>query len=305
MMRGLLAVTLAAALSSEAKAQYYGPPPYGGGIGFQYQNRNLRVGGFIPFGPPPIAYGVVNRQINVQVIAPAVLVRERAPAIDLSGVDLDVVPASEVWGRFDPNAEKFAAAPLPPPKRQDPRDLPPVRIERVEPAVKPAKNPPVVQAKANPEPTPPWAKLAELGAIAFREQEYGIAALRFRQATEQVPTSARAFFLLAQGCYALGKYRDAVLAIEEGLLRQPDAPLLPFQPRVELYPDRDAAWLEHRERLLAAHKRQPRNGDYIFLLGYQAWFNGQRDQAVEWFQQARPLVADPRWVDLFLKAVVP
>jgi hypothetical protein len=300
MMRGLLAVTLALALSSEASAQFYGPPPYGGGIGFQYQNRNLRVGGFVPFAPP-LVFGVVHRQVNVQIVQPAVLVREREPAIDLSGVDLDVVPASAVWGRLDPNAEKPVAAVAPRPKREDPRDLPPARIERAEPAVKPAKNPPVVVAKANPDPVPAWAKLAELGAQAFRDQEFGVATLRFRQATEQEPTSARAFFLLAQGYYALGKYRDAVLAIEEGLLRQPNAPLLPMQPRIELYADRDAAWLDHRERLLAAHKRQPLNGDYLFLLGYQAWFNGQREQAADWFQQARPHVADPRWVDLFLK----
>ena len=57
-----------------------------------------------------------------------------------------------------------------------------------------------------------------------------------------------------------------------------------------------------RQRLEAAQQRQPKGADFLFLLGYLDWFDGHRPEAVQWFQQARPLMEQPRWVDLFLKA---
>ena len=48
--------------------------------------------------------------------------------------------------------------------------------------------------------------------------------------------------------------------------------------------------------------KNPKNADYLFLLGYVAWFEGERDRAVDYFQQSRALAAEPRWADVFLKA---
>jgi hypothetical protein len=55
-------------------------------------------------------------------------------------------------------------------------------------------------------------------------------------------------------------------------------------------------------RLEQVQRTHPKDADYLFLLGYLAWFDGQRKAAVDYFQQSRALAADPQWADLFLKA---
>jgi hypothetical protein len=88
--------------------------------------------------------------------------------------------------------------------------------------------------------------------------------------------------------------------LQKELARQPDWPMSGFRPRAELYGDAEA-WNAQRERLLIAQKLQPKDADFPFLLGYLSWFDGERDVALDHFQQSRALMADPRWSDLFLK----
>src|SRR5207248_9425689 len=59
------------------------------------------------------------------------------------------------------------------------------------------------------------ARLVQLGKEAFVAQQYGRAAERFRQAIA-VMNDAPANFLLAQTEFALGKFFDAVDAIQNG-----------------------------------------------------------------------------------------
>ncbi len=276
--------------------------PYGG-ISFGYRGRHFSIGGSIG-GPvyPFVAYGIVQNRVTVQYLAPSIVVApRRAPLVeeyDVSGVDLDVVPPTAIWGEPPPRRE--AARPVEVPRKAEPPRKPePVPAKKVEP---PKKKPVDDLWVPRAEPAAEALRLIELGIRAFREEEYGVAALRFRQATEVDPASSRALFLLGHAEYALGRYREAVLAIEEGMRLRLDWPAADFHPREELYAGKAEPWEQHRRWLLETHKRHPRNGDYLFLLGCVDWFGDRRREAVEWFRQARPFLAGRPWVDLFLKS---
>lgn len=144
-------------------------------------------------------------------------------------------------------------------------------------------------------------RLLALGERAFRNEEYGLAELRFTQAYEIDRTLARAYFLAAQADIALGKYRTAVKLLQEGLRREPNWPNRDFRPRKELYAGHDADWKDHVARLARVHKDRPEDGDFLFLLGYLDWFDGRRADARDWFRLARMRMPEPFWADLFLK----
>src|SRR5262249_28545774 len=135
----------------------------------------------------------------------------------------------------------------------------PIRPEDLEknpkPEVKKPKAPELPPPKDNPAEEN--ARLLELGLETFREQEYGIAAFRFLQATEVEPTIARAHFLLAQASFALGKYKDAVKSIEAGMKRQMDWPERNFRPRIELYKGMEPEFDDHIQRLRQALDNNP------------------------------------------------
>lgn len=309
MARPCLALLLAGLLPLSAAAQVIVSTPYGGGVGFRYYGGRLSVSGFVGGGAfvPYYPYGIVQSNVSIQVVAPTVVVtprRQLVQEVDLSGVDLDRVPASVIWGEEKPRNEVARVVPPPaarkveapaPPRKPEP--APPRKPEAV-----PPKRPVDELLEPRPEPIAEARRLVELGIRAFREEDYGIAALRFRQATEIDRTSSRAFFLLGWAEYAFGNYRDAVGAIREGLRLQPVWPATEFRPKLELYDGRPDAWALHRERLVETQKRRPRDGDYLFLLGVIDWFGDRRRDALEWFRQAAPLLPDRAPVDLFLKS---
>lgn len=256
------------------------------------------------FGPP--VYGVIERRIIIERFVPVRAGRSLAPDYDLSGIDLDVEPVERL---FPPGALPASKPPgtLPPPqplrspapKKDVAKRLPPPSAK---PSVSTAKKPPidellVPRAGAAEESR----RLAELGLRAFRAGEYGIAARRFRQAVDQDPAHARACFLLAQAYLAVGQLRDAAAAVEQGLRLDPDWPARAFNPAEDLYGEAPDDWRSHRKRLDAAVAREPQALAYRFLRAYAAWFDGRRALAAQWFREARPSAADPRWIDLFLK----
>jgi len=289
-IRCTLAILFASAVCTDASAQFIA-----NGIDIRYRSGGLRVNGFIPtgFGYARPAYypylpyyaapfGVVERRVTVQVIQPPVVfVRRTGP--DLSGIDLDVETASKIWGEKPALAKKSEPVPeaariVPPPEKKLP-PMPPPRPEIV------------------PEPN----RLADLGAEAFRNGEYNLAIRHYRQLADLTPLSARPLFLEGQALIAVGKYRDAVELIERGLKRHPEWPNGLYRPKADLYDNDEAVWTAHRKQLEDAHRLQPKNADFRFLLGYWAWFDGQRDAAVEHFLEARALAPDAQWSDLFLK----
>jgi Tetratricopeptide repeat len=321
--RWTLAILLAAVLSADASAQIIGVPVLvpSGGVEFQAGGKHLKIDGFIPIGNPylgvlplspspfgwrqagpvlipygPSPYGVVDQRVTVQIINPPGLVRRAGykPVYDVSGIDLDVESSAKIWGP-KPDAKKgeLVKAPM-----VEPKKLEIVKAESL-PEKKPAvKEPEVVKLPKVPE----GRRLNDLGVDAFRNGEYGLALVRFRQAVDVEPPEPRALFLRGQAYLAVGKYRDAVEIIRRGLQIMPDWPLSGFQPRNELYADDANLWKQHRRRLEETHRLNPNDADYLFLLGYLYWFDGERGVAADYFQQSRAQAADPRWSDAFLKA---
>jgi hypothetical protein len=322
-IRCILALLVGVTLTADASAQFLPifnlPTVVQPGIDFRIGGRRLWIDGFILTGDPytaivPVvptpfglrqvgpafvpysyayrAYGSVDQRITVRIINPPTVSRRVGlkPTYDLSGIDLDVEPASKIWGP-KPNALAKEGK-----GKQGEKEEKKVEIAAANPAKAPAVVPP-----PKVEKVPEGRRLHDLGVAAFGKGEYGLALLRFRQAVDVEPPEPRALFLRGQACIAVGKYRDAAEIIQRGLQILPDWPISGFRPRVELYPNQDDLWTAHRKRLEDAQRLEPKNADDLFLLGYLAWFDGQRAAAVDYFQQARALAAEPRWSDAFLK----
>jgi hypothetical protein len=325
-----VAASLVLSFTFEAPAQVvFAPPPVvvsgpvlvlQGGIG------NALVPGFYTAGYPLWApagsvygnsYGGFDSRITIKVISSTVVVRQPvfpAQEVDLRGVDLDVLGPEAL--RPGANAARIL---LPPPEVKKPAEIPEPR--KVEPAKAPAV-PPRKEIPAPPKPAPPpkadrppglgepkaepleeSRRLTELGLNAFRAQEYNLAARRFDQAAEVAPAQAYPYFLLAQAFVALGKYQQAVAAIENGMSRQQDWPLSRFQPRADLYQGIEADWFAHKKQLADAQSRDPNQPVFLFLQAYQWWFDGQRDEATWMFERVRVLAPDNPFIAEFLKMV--
>lgn len=271
-------------------------------------------------------YGAIDSHTTVNIIVPTIVQGSRNPlelgggvnrGVDLSGVDLDVVGPEALQPGFRPG---LAKAPVKKPAakvevaKQAPADKAKPKPEPVPPKVEVAKLQPKPAKPVFPPPKldePDKApkkelmeenqRLLELGINAFQAKEYGLAAHRFRQAVEAEPAQGRGYFLLAQANLALGKYKDAVAAIENGMKRQHDWPLSDFHPRQDLYKGMDEDWAAHKKLLEEVQAKQPKQGAFLFLQAYQLWFEGERERAAELFRQARPQVGDPSFIDRFLK----
>ena len=321
-IRYLLAILLAAALTGDASAQFFPPPIFfvptisQPGIGFTYGSNHLNIAGFFGSGPPSLLlipvrptpfgpmqvgptfvpygsysypYGARNPSITVQVITPTVIVRDRrSSAPDLTGIDLDVESPAKIWG------ERPVVAKAKIPREADLAKAEVPKVKMPEPEVPAKKVPPRVLPLDGDG-------LADLGTQAFLAGEFGVALLRFRQSGDADAPAGRALFLQGHAMIAVGKYQEAAEAIQKGLQARPNFPGSGFRPRVEIYGNNNDLWKEHVGRLEAAQKLQPKNADLLFLLGYLAWFDGQGDAAVAYFQQSRAFAVDPRFCDAFLK----
>ena len=271
--------------------------------------RGVIVGPVMPaygWGPHSWGpYGFVERGVTIHVVSPVITPRLLLPPpVDLSGIDLDV--EAPPWaGEFERPKHDIP----PPPKKPDEvvkRIEPPKREpppQPMPPKAMPPKPMPPEPPEPSPDPIVEGQRLTTLGIVAFRSQEYGLAARKFKQALEVDPTGSRAYFFLSQAYFALGNYRDAVHMIGLGLGLDRNWPQRPFRPRFDLYADQPEDWQRHLQLLEDAQARQPNNAGYAFLLAHQRWFDDQRDDALKLFRQVRPLVGDAALVDLFLKAI--
>lgn len=296
----------------------------GGGIAFSYQRRGFSVFGllgglsvsrynlvpaypfdpYLPYPPPPVLPGRVIIQVNPR---PPLILPPPMPEYDLSGVDLDLVAPKK--RTFDGDRPPAWEPDLPPdlPGKDVSKPVPPRR-----PGDVPAAKPPAARPPAPKIPEPPGggpreesARLLTLGVGAFGAEEYGLAALRFRQATAADPKGSRAHFLLAQAQFALGKYRDAVASIHAGMRRHKEWPRAPFQPRLDLYKGIEPSFDAHLKRLQATLAKAPDDPAFLFLHGHQLWFDGRQPQALAAFRRARMFAADTTFLDAFLAAAPP
>jgi hypothetical protein len=332
-----LAPLLALAWAGEARSQFFSYYPsggyaQGGGLGFSYHRRHLSLFGFLggfsaggfgmggpylagPYGPGPYFGGYGST--TVYILPPTVMPPQaasgyrRPPTLEeeTAGIDLDLVPSRK-------SSQELVHAParvpdgVPPdlPGKDVSKPVPPVRPGDLRPPEKappPPPNPPKAEPPPPPQPKDESARLSNLGLAAFRAQAYGLAGHRFRQAIAADSKGARAHFLLAQTQFALGKYPEAVASIHNGMRLHKDWPRAPFQPRVDLYAGIEPDFTEHLQRLVGALKEAPKQPTLLFLLAYQLWFDGRRDEAVPLFRQARALTPDPAFIDQFLAAVPP
>jgi len=339
-MRPLVAFLLLVSCAADAQAQFFPGPVYGpgvpvlvpNGIGFQYRGRRLNVSGFfntgysvgvvpvggfggpfgpgplgpIPFGPGPFGpapfvpvytlptAGYVDTRITYQVIAPTVVLAPRrifgipAEEADLSGVDLDVAPSPLLLEE----------------RKRAPRvELKPKWDLPIEPKPAPDKVvPPKVLPKiGKPKPIEEPSFLDE-GKTAFRDGEFALAMFHFRQAAAAEPGNVAPLFYLAQAQIATGKLRDAIATIEAALKLDPDLPLKPYRPKAELFKGAEPEFARQRKVLTDLILEHPKNGVFLFLDGYLDWYEGNRAEARKTFMRARALLADPWFVDRFLKA---
>jgi hypothetical protein len=299
------------------------PPGSGGGIAFRYKSNRLSVSGYLYNGYPPGYYGVpvypaapyyggpyygpyygapagiVENRTVIQVVNPTPVfapAAERDTLQDVSGVDLDLISPPRKIG---PDGD------LP---REGELKLPGKDVSVPKKAVRPEDLPKDKPAPPKPAPQTPREKSnlqLELGAAAFGSAQYGLATQRFRLAAEIDDKNPMAYFLLAQGYFALNQYEEAVKAIHQGMDLDPLWPQAKFHPRLDLYKGIEMEFAAHLERLEKVAKANPKSATVLFLLGYQFWFDGQQLKSQPYFQQARPLANDPAHIDRFLKAGLP
>src|SRR5579884_4142951 len=172
----------------------------------------------------------------------------------------------------------------------------------------PAKKPPPPPMPApQPPPAPPEdpsARLLELGKAAFAAQLYGLAERRFRRATTLPQVDPRSFFFLAQAEFALGKYAEAVEAIDTGLRLRPNWPESNFRA-LDLYDGHATDFTAHLDRLRDAVARFPKDATVLFLLGYEEWFAGRIEQAQALFHRAAALAPERAAIRIFRDANPP
>ena len=200
-------------------------------------------------------------------------------------------PEDRAWAMVPAFPEPPTPAQLPSPAIPEPKDdLPPLPGSLVFPG------PPVVP----PDPKTANAHFIDLGNEAFKARQYSRAERSFRRATEELPRDARAYFLLAQARFALGKYAEAVAAIHAGMRVQPDWPQTGFRPR-DFYGAAPTDFSEHLRRLAGALARYPDDPVLTFLYAYELWFDNRKDEARILFQRAKALATDPSFSERFLQ----
>jgi hypothetical protein len=145
------------------------------------------------------------------------------------------------------------------------------------------------------------ARISQRGREALADGEYGRAADRFRRATAANPDDPLAHLLLAQSLFALGKYAEAVQAIDAGLTLKPNLAKDRFRPR-DLYGPHVADFTDQLDRLDSILAKHPRDGRLLFLFAYQIWFDGRQDEARRLLQRALELAPDLSVITKFLQA---
>ncbi len=284
MTRALLAVvTLVGAVAAA------GAHPHDFFHGHKHHKLAVSVSGFLSFGsgcgfggfPVVPFYDFPSRYSVIQIAPPPVFVR---PPIFVEPPIFDPFPPAV--GGFRP------AAPVPP------LDPPPV-----DPALANRPGPPPPVLKDALDQKAEALRLIRDGNEMFANGNYQAATRNYEQAVAVAPQEPMGYFHLAQAHVALGKYAEAAVAIQRGMKLHLTWPQSTFRPRA-LYRDRPGEYLNHLAKLADAIAKNLNDDSLLFLLGYQLWFDGQKDEALVLFRRAAGLAADTALLDRFLKAPV-
>lgn len=145
------------------------------------------------------------------------------------------------------------------------------------------------QRATNAESIARSRKFIGYGDALFAKQKYAEANIRYRKASQAAPQLADPRFRQAFALAATGRYAQAVLAIQRGLLLDPQWPTETGFALDVLYLDNEAAKSEQLEALIAASDRQPQDADLMFLVGVHLYFDGQAVRAAPFFHTAAQL----------------
>ncbi len=222
-----------------------------------------------------------------------VIVVNPAPVLLVNGLPPDVARFVSQLPEFPPPAEREILAniipPVPAPK--------PAPLPKPDFAAPPGLLAPPPAADQNEESE----RQVKLGRESFASGQVGLAAQQFQKAINAAPKRALPYFLLAQAQYAVGRYREAVVAVLAGLKLEPNWPATLFDPR-DLYEGNAADFALDLEKLHQAADRSPEEPALSFLYGYELWLNGRRDEARKSFERTLVNSADPAPIRLFLNS---
>lgn len=287
----------------------------GGFLGFTKVHHNrffhFSIGhpgrAFNPYFYPP---GLSRRRTEIYFYAPPppppVILQPAPVLVPQPRVDLEMELIEQLFPRQAPPQ-------IPPPPVNPPNRIPPQQPKKndndVQPMPAPPKKvnpPPVVPPHLPPRKAPDLIPRTEdekqivSGKQAFAQQQYGLAAERFRKAVDLAPNKPLGHFLLGQSLFALSKYRRAYQEIILGLLLDPDWETGDFRP-LDLYgPVADyAAHQMNLEKVLADHPDDPL---LLFLYAYQLWFDGRRVEARPVLERLAPDFQPKDIIERFLKA---
>lgn len=206
-------------------------------------------------------------------------------------------PASNFWyvnPNWYVNPHPFQPQPMVPERPPAaPREAPPAG-----PKPPPAQEPPIPMDDVDQRGE--MYRFLRAGNRAFANGKYDEAMKAYVRAQVAAPMEAHPAFHAGQAHLALGNYHKAFSEIQRGLRWQPHWPDAEFKPRA-FYGTKATTYAKHLARLAEAVERNPNDDSLLFLLGYQLWFDGKREDAEVLFRRAATLTLDRTHVDRFLQ----
>ncbi|HWB00615.1 MAG TPA: hypothetical protein VG713_19110 [Pirellulales bacterium] len=135
-------------------------------------------------------------------------------------------------------------------------------------------------------------QLVAIGDNYFRKQNYSSAFQRYKDAAASAPDVADSYFREGLALAALGRWELAAKALKRGLELDARWPSSNFR-LVQIYGDNKLAKTAQWEALAKQATEKPNDPDPLFLLGVQLFFDGQRDRARAFFEQAKAIEHGP------------
>jgi tetratricopeptide (TPR) repeat protein len=169
-----------------------------------------------------------------------------------------------------------------------------VRVDA--PAPKPPADRPI-----NPQATALARRFIKFGDALFIDQKFSEANNRYRKASQSAPQLADTWFRQGFALSAMGRYDQAVAAIQRGLKINPTWAKSGFDLK-ELYGPDLLAKDAHIDALAQAAVDRPDDANRLFLVGVYLHFDGQVQRAEKFFRRALELAAgDDEHIRAFLK----
>lgn len=178
----------------------------------------------------------------------------------------------------------------------------PVYVPQYIPVPVPQQQPVAQQQPQPANPDPPASnetardrsrRLLNHGDARLASGDYFRALQRYKSAARAADDQPDAFFRQGQAYVALGIYDRAADAIREGIRLLPEWAKTDYS-LAEAYQNDLDALDTHRDAILEAVRKDPRNADLWFLLGVYEFFEGNRDAAGDAFDRAFDLGPEDR-----------